>query len=480
MTAAGTTMQKSIGHYDLIDKIAEGGMGTVYRGRDMITGQTVAIKVVPKHLLSNQIFLKRFEQEYTAARALDHPNIVRALDFGHEGETPFLVMEFVEGESLGAKLEREGALEEHEAIRIIAQACQGLYKAHKLGLIHRDVKPDNILITQDGVAKVTDLGLVKELEADQNLTRTGRGLGTPHFMAPEQFRNAKKADVRCDIYSLAATLYMMVTGDLPFKSLNPLDAWMKKINNDLPAPRKMNPEVSERVDWAIRRSMSADPNLRAASCREFIEDLTGHSTRKISSDEVEEITDWWYMVYKDDEGVTHTVKGTKQGIRRSLKENLLGDASNIRVAGKKEGPFEPLRNHPEFRDLVMGLDRAATTTSDELEKTHPRVPGKPTPTQQGRPSMRPGTPAAAGPAPSPTVGPLPTPSNLPTSRRSGEQPKPTPSAPGPVLLDIPEDSTLSEESTNDWAKILLFMVACMALGIVGYFIVLRFFGVRLF
>jgi serine/threonine protein kinase len=155
-------------------------------------------------------------------------------------------MEFVEGESLGNKIQREGSLDQPTALRIISQVAEGLHQAHKLGLIHRDVKPDNILITTNGTAKLTDLGLVKELEADNNLTRTGRGLGTPHFMAPEQFRNAKKADVRCDIYSLAATLYMMVTGELPFKSLNPLDAWMKKVNRaDRPGDHEVDVGRSE-------------------------------------------------------------------------------------------------------------------------------------------------------------------------------------------------------------------------------------------
>lgn len=466
---AGTTMSPStISHYDLLDKIAEGGMGTVYRGRDQVTGQIVAIKVVPKHLLSNQVFLKRFEQEYSAARALDHPNIVRALDFGRDGETPYLVMEFVEGESLGARIERDGAIPEHEAIRIISQAAQGLHKAHKLGLIHRDVKPDNILITLEGQVKVTDLGLVKELEADQNLTRTGRGLGTPHFMAPEQFRNAKKADVRCDIYSLAATLYMMVTGELPFRSLNPLDAWMKKINNDLPGPRKVNPEISERIDWAIRRSMSADPNLRAASCREFVEDLTGQSTRKVSSDEcVEEKTEWWYLVYKDDDGVVHTVKGTKQGIRRSLKENLLGDALAIRIAPTKQGPFEPLRLHPEFRDLVIDVDRPTTgTIPDSLDKTAPRTEILANPALSAPASPAASTSRASTPIPSKS-GPIKKPD------------LPKPASPAPVMLNLSQDA-YEEESGNDWARYLLFMVAGMALGIVIYFLLLRVFNIRLF
>src|SRR3954470_17511048 len=119
MTVTAALSMKSVSHYDLVEKIAEGGMGTVYRGRDQIIGETVAIKVVPKHLLSNQVFLKRFEQEYNAARSVNHPNVVKALDFGRDGEVPFLVMEFVEGESLGARIERDGPLAEDEAVRII-------------------------------------------------------------------------------------------------------------------------------------------------------------------------------------------------------------------------------------------------------------------------------------------------------------------------------------------------------------------------
>src|SRR2546421_1393447 len=196
LETARPTLQ-NIGNYDLIEKVAEGGMGTVYRGRHRETGQIVAVKVVAPHMVGNQILLKRFEQEYNAARQLDHPNIVRALDFDNTSSTPYLVMEFVEGESLGRKLEREGKIPEAEAKRLIIQVAQGLHKAHRAKLVHRDVKPDNILITPDGRAKLTDLGLVKEVEADLNLTRTGRGLGTPNLMAPDQIRNAKNANQRC-------------------------------------------------------------------------------------------------------------------------------------------------------------------------------------------------------------------------------------------------------------------------------------------
>ena len=364
---ASNTALQSVGHYDLTEKIAEGGMGTVYKGRDRTTGRTVAIKLVTPQMAKNNVFLQRFEKEYNAARSLDHPNVIRALDYGTAAGRPYLVMEYVDGESLGQRLERDGKLPETEAIRLIGQAAQGLQKAHKQGLIHRDVKPDNIMVTRDGQAKLADLGLVKELETDVNLTRTGRGLGTPHFMAPEQFKNAKNADVRCDVYSLAATLYMMVTGKLPFQSSGPLDAWMKKMNNELTPPRKANPELSERVDAAILRAMSADPDQRPASCREFMDELAGQAPRKLPAPAAEG-ADLWYMLYKDEEGTRHLVKGTVTAIRRSLKEGLLGDASNVRASRAKSGPFEQLRSHREFRDLAATSGGAGNPASAEASE----------------------------------------------------------------------------------------------------------------
>ncbi len=366
-----------VGDYEILSKIAEGGMGTVYKARSLRTGEFVAVKILLPSTAKNPVLLKRFEQECRAAATLEHEHVVRVLDYCGVGASPYLVMEYVDGESLGRRIEREGPLDENEAIRLIAQVCEGLHKAHKQRLIHRDVKPDNILVTRDGIAKLTDLGLVKNADDELNLTKTGRGLGTPNFMAPEQFRNAKNADVRCDIYSLGATLYMAVTGEVPFGKVGPLDCWMRKIRNELPAPREVNPNISERVDWAIRRAMSADPEQRPASCKEFVEDLTGASLRKSPPQAAEEpshsgqhsSTDLWYLVYRDEDGQTHTVKGSSEGIRRALRDGLLGDSSNVRAARTKQGPFQGLHTYPEFRDLVIAPAPLKPTTG-----THPPVP----------------------------------------------------------------------------------------------------------
>jgi serine/threonine protein kinase len=446
------TSLQSVGNYDLVEKIAEGGMGAIYRGRDRTTGQPVAVKIMPAHMAANPVLLKRFEQEFKVASRLDHPNIVRALDFGEAGNMPYLVMEYVDGESLGQRIERDGKIPEVEAIRIIAQVAQGLHRAHKLGLIHRDVKPDNILMTREGVAKLVDLGLVKEQDTDLNLTRTGRGLGTPHFMAPEQFRNAKGADARCDIYSLGATLYMMVTGELPFKSSGPLDAWMKKIHNELVSPRQIVPTLTERLDWAIMRAMDADPLKRPASCREFVEDLTGHSTRRVQATQTTKAAtaELWYLVYKDEEGELHTVKGTTAAIRRSLKEGLLGDASNIRAARTKQGPFESLRVYPEFRDLVM------------LPATFPTPvpPGVPVPYQTGNSTTQP-----------------PNRDSTLAARRGAETPttmQPTASEPH-IVLERPRDDN---SDSGEWLKWLLLLVLAIVGGAVATYYLLPLLPLR--
>jgi eukaryotic-like serine/threonine-protein kinase len=315
----------------------------------------------------NPLLLKRFEQEFKAASLIDHPNVVKAMDYCGTGATPFLVMEFVDGESLGARIERDGPIDEAEAIRIIGQVCEGLHRAHKQGLIHRDVKPDNILLTQDGTAKLTDLGLVKDVEGEMNLTKTGRGLGTPHFMAPEQFRNAKNADVRCDVYSLGATFYMMVTAVIPFDKTSPLDCWLKKTKNDFVAPKKANPKLSDRTDWAIKRAMHNDPAQRQTSCREFMEDLMGTGWRTSTSNSGTHLPlgavntepppapaeDIWYMVYRDAKQQMHTVKGATESIRRNITAGTLGDLNSILVSRTKTGTFLPLRSTPEFRDIAL-------------------------------------------------------------------------------------------------------------------------------
>lgn len=261
--------------YEILAKIADGSMASVYQARRLRDGLPVAIKIPLPAVASNDVLRERFRKEYWAGKSLHHPNIVRALDFGQTRSTFYLVMEFVDGPDLWQRIRDEGPLPEREAIRVISEAAAGLHQAHQHGIIHRDVKPDNILLPAKGQAKLADLGLIKELEADAALTCANKGLGTPNFMAPEQFDDARNADVRCDIYSLGATLYMAVTGELPFAGKNMTVILSKKLKNDLKPPREIVPKLSDVVDWTIRRAVQVDPERRHASCLEFIQALKG-------------------------------------------------------------------------------------------------------------------------------------------------------------------------------------------------------------
>jgi len=338
----------------LLVKIGEGGMGTVYKGRHRSSGQIVAVKLVSSDVVRDTVLMKRFEKEFLTAKALDHPNIVRALDYQVMPDEALLVMEFVEGMSLGEKLEREGFLAEAEAILIIAQVAQALHYAHQRGLIHRDVKPDNILLTPQGQARLADLGLAKEMAASQSLTCTGRALGTPHFMAPEQFKSAKSADARSDVFSLAATLYAMLTGHLPFKAKGPLATFMKMVKNDLIPPRKLLPRLSKHLERVICKSLNADPQVRPATCAGFLQEILGQDPASVETGRGEKDLDLWYVDYEDAQDKPQVAVGTTESLRRSLRQGLLGNPKKIQVGRYRAGPAMTPLYRSELKHLLVG------------------------------------------------------------------------------------------------------------------------------
>ncbi|MFM8273561.1 MAG: serine/threonine-protein kinase [Gemmata sp.] len=479
--AVETPVPSTLGNYEIVSKIAEGGMGTVYKARNRTTNEIVAVKVIAPATASNPVLVQRFEREFMAAKVLDHPNVVKALDYCGTMPHPFLVMEFVDGQSIGQRLEKQGAYPEAEAVRLIGQVSDGLQRAHKQGLVHRDVKPDNILVTRDGVAKLTDMGLVKEVEGDLNLTRTGRGLGTPHFMAPEQFRDAKTVDVRGDIYSLGATLYAMVTGTIPFENASPLDCWMRKIRNEFKSPKELNPAVSDRVDWAIRRAMSAEPGQRPASCREFLEDLTGQARPAAAppgqppAQPAQPAADVWYLVYRDENDKPTTVKGSTDGIRKALRDRLLGDPSGVLVSRTKHGQFAPLSSVPEFRDLVVAPGAVArpntrTPGPDETApyEAAPKATGAPPNPRPKAPPAEPATYNVAHQAPYAYSGPSPF---------SGPKTKPVPKVRPAARQDEetdepPRERTRRPQNGFNWTPVLVALVLILS-AVVGYFVFTR-------
>ncbi|MCY3020178.1 MAG: bifunctional serine/threonine-protein kinase/formylglycine-generating enzyme family protein, partial [Planctomycetota bacterium] len=265
-----------LGPYKLIKKLGEGGMGVVYLAEDTSLSRMVAVKVLPKRFSGEKEFLSRFRREAQATGKLSHPNIVSAYAVGEELGFNYYAMEYCEGEPLDSLLERENVLPWDRAIPIVIQVARGLQHAHQHGVIHRDIKPGNIFITKDGVAKILDLGLSKNLmDSERSFsTATGAALGTPHYISPEQAQgDKKKIDGRTDIYSLGTALYRMVTGQVPFQADTPMAVMVKHINEQLPNPQDINEDIPDGVVHIIQRMMAKDPADRYADCGELIADL---------------------------------------------------------------------------------------------------------------------------------------------------------------------------------------------------------------
>jgi serine/threonine protein kinase len=334
-------------------------MGTVYRARS-VSGEIVAVKILAPHLTSNDVLRSRFYLEARLAMALEHPHIVRAKDVGEDNARHFLVMEFVDGESVNKRIAREGMIPEAEAIKITAAVARALDKAHSEGLVHRDVKPDNILITPAGDVKLTDLGLAKKAEIDLDLTRTGKGLGTPHFMAPEQFHNAKNVDPLSDIYALGATLYVMITGKLPFRGADPLDTFMKKSKNLYTPVEQILPGVDPRVLKVIRYAMAADPRKRPCQAAAIADYLERKSDKLLRGTHIEANVQYveptWYVKFDDGPGGQTRIKGPESTIVGYISKGKIGPGAL--ACKSKKGPFEPLANIPEFQEAVKSVRNA--------------------------------------------------------------------------------------------------------------------------
>ncbi|HEX4613404.1 MAG TPA: protein kinase, partial [Urbifossiella sp.] len=221
--------------YRVLDRIGAGGMGVVYRALQIPLDRVVALKVLHDRLTGRPGFADRFAAEVKTLARLNHPNVVAALDADRAGDRHFLVMEYVDGESLDALVRRRGPLPPGEACQLVEQAARGLHHAYERGIVHRDVKPGNLLLTRGGVVKVVDFGLARlAAGAGGEPGTVTHALGTPDYMAPEQGRDADAADTRADLYSLGCTLFFLLTGRPPFHAATPLQAMLA--HQDMPPP----------------------------------------------------------------------------------------------------------------------------------------------------------------------------------------------------------------------------------------------------
>ena len=273
------TFAQPFSGYEILSRIGAGAMGTVFRARQKHMNRIVALKVLKPSLARNEKYVERLRREARIVGQLNHPNIVTGFDLGEEGGYHYFVMEYVEGKSLRALLSEWGAFPEERVLDVGIQVASALDHAFQEGVIHRDVKPGNILIDESGAAKLTDMGLAKG-PTDLTLTRDGATVGTPQFISPEQARDPKSVDVRSDLYSLGATLYQMATGIAPISADTIGELIHGVLHDYAPDARAINPRLSEGMSLVLRKLLMKDPALRYQTPAELLDDL-----RRIQRDE---------------------------------------------------------------------------------------------------------------------------------------------------------------------------------------------------
>lgn len=256
-----------LGKYEVQRRLAEGGMATVYLARDTILDRLVAVKVLPPDLAEEVDYRKRFMREAQASAHLSHPNIVQVYDTGCEEGVYFFAMEYVDGPSVGTLLRERGWFDEAEALRIVRQAALGLGYVHRHGIVHRDIKPDNLLLAKDHAVRITDLGLVrwKTAESETNLTKTGAAVGTPFYISPEQISGRKDLDAQADVYSLGITLYHMLAGRPPFNLGTAPEIMAQHLSNPPPPVQQFNPAISPPTADLVMRMIAKDRQDRLPS-----------------------------------------------------------------------------------------------------------------------------------------------------------------------------------------------------------------------
>jgi len=260
-----------VGRYELHDRLGTGGMADVYVGRDRVLGRTIAVKTLLHQFAADPSFIARFRREAQSAAALNHPQVVGVYDTGSDDGTHFIVMEYIEGKTLRDVIKEEGPLLPERAAEIAADVCSALAYAHQHGIVHRDVKPANIMLTKNGSVKVTDFGIARAMTGD-TVTQTAAVLGTAQYFSPEQAQ-AAPVDPRSDIYSLGVVLYEMLTRQVPFTGASPVAIAYKHVKEDPIPPSRLNPDVPPALEAIVMKALAKNPDNRYQSAQDMRADL---------------------------------------------------------------------------------------------------------------------------------------------------------------------------------------------------------------
>ena len=259
------------GRYELLELIGKGGMSSVYKAHDRLLDRQIAVKILHPHFTEDEEYVERFRREARAVAQLSHPSIVTVIDRGEDEGRQYIVFEYVEGENLKQLLERTGPMPVRDALLLGLQMARALSFAHGRGLIHRDVKPQNVLLNADGQAKMTDFGIARSVDV-QGVTITGTVLGTSEYIAPEQARG-ERVDAQTDVYSLGVVLYELLVGGVPYEGETFVTVALKHVNEPVPPVLERRPDVPTRVALAVERAMAKSPDERFSSMQELVDEL---------------------------------------------------------------------------------------------------------------------------------------------------------------------------------------------------------------
>ncbi len=372
------------GEFQLVRKLGQGAMASVYKARQLSFDRNVALKLLHKHIADNPKLVQRFFREARTLFDLDHPNLVQGYAFGELDGFHYFAMEYVSGANLQAWLNKLGRIPVPDAVHIAIACAKALGYAHDHGLIHRDVKPDNVLITKHGQVKVADLGMVKALDEEMTLTQTGHAVGTPWYMPLEQAKNAKDVDGRCDIYALGCMLYYMITGRPPFRGASIVEVIQAKEIGTFPPARQFNSDVPDRLDLIMAKMTAKQARHRYQHCREVIHDLEElmlasseltfphrrqHDQETPKPEVLPKVktplprrtgldsSHQWYIMVRNDLGETMIKKTTEQ-LLRMLEMGQL--SPNAKVSRQENTGFRSLATYKEFESVALAL---ATRTS---------------------------------------------------------------------------------------------------------------------
>jgi serine/threonine-protein kinase len=406
-TSAAVPELRRLGKYQILRRLGEGGMGAVYLGYDEEPGRQVAIKVLSDQLAGNQAYVDRFQREARSVLHLEHANIVRGIEVGEDQATGahFLVLEFVDGPSAHALLDRFGRLPVGDAVHIVLDIAHALEHAHSRNVIHRDIKPDNILLSQSGVAKLSDLGLARRIDENSHLTGARQGFGTPYYMPYEQSINARRADARSDIYALGATLYHLLTGEVPFPGAGALEVAQKKQTGQFTSVRTVRPEIPESLERVIDKMLALSPQKRYQTASDLIVDLerTGlaapmpsfvdpavalqdpHVRQRLTTapeptrldlgasaaGAVQRDPELWYLRFPGEQGRWRKARATTAQIRQRLFKGQI--SVTVEASHDPRGEFQPLGAFLEFRQFGLKNGQSANPKSQAGDELKPAV-----------------------------------------------------------------------------------------------------------